>query len=106
MIPGIYQVFYFRQRKPYLLGFFDQFVRPGYTTDYNNYLQKFDTAFEEAKKKGGEKPTLVARTIVKAADDNSAKMRYAVGKPAPLLLALRKLPDSWFFNLIRRTTKM
>jgi short-subunit dehydrogenase len=81
-------------------------VKPEYTTDYNPYLQKFEDAFAKAGKQGGEKPSVVAQAIVKAACDKGNKLRYPIGKPAPALLMLRKLPDRWFFSLLKRSLKM
>jgi short-subunit dehydrogenase len=55
----------------------------------------------------GESPIVVASSIFKAATDNSSKIRYIVGKPAPLLLMLRKLlPDSLYFYIIRSIYKI
>lgn len=51
----------------------------------------------------GESPEIVAKTIFEAASDRSSRLRYVVGRPAPLLLRLRKLlPDRWYFALIRQ----
>lgn len=96
--PGIIQSeFYGRSR---------QFVKPTDTTVYDAYLQKFETAANEAMQKA-EKPELVAKEIVRAAEDRSDKMRYPIGYPSPLLLRLRKLvPDSWFFGMVKSTYKM
>lgn len=81
-------------------------VRPENISEYDGYLKKFDKAFASAEKQGSEKPSVVARTIVKAASDTGKKLRYPIGKPAPALLTLRKLPDSWFFGILKRSMKM
>jgi len=42
--------------------------------------------------------------IYKSATDNSNQMRYAVGKPGPLLLMLRKwLSDKLYFLMVRKS---
>lgn len=55
----------------------------------------------------GDSPDVVAKTIFKAANDSSSRLRYATGSPAPLLLWLRKLiPDSWWFGIVRMSYKL
>lgn len=84
-----------------------EFVTPTHTTDYNGYLEKFQQAMAKSKNEGGDDPRKVAKTIVKAANSNSRKMRYVVGKPAPLLLRMRSiLPDPAFFKIIKRSFNM
>jgi NAD(P)-dependent dehydrogenase (short-subunit alcohol dehydrogenase family) len=57
--------------------------------------------------KSGEPPEVVAKMIFRAATDRGSKLRYPVGKPAPLLLMLRKLlPDSWYFAIIKSSYKL
>lgn len=52
----------------------------------------------------GAPPALVAATIEKAARHTGRKIRFAVGAPAPMLLALRRvLPESWFFAIVRQS---
>ncbi|MFO0563164.1 MAG: SDR family oxidoreductase [Polyangiales bacterium] len=52
----------------------------------------------------GAAPELVAATIEKAANHTGRKLRFAVGAPAPMLLALRRLlPESWFFAIVRQS---
>jgi NAD(P)-dependent dehydrogenase (short-subunit alcohol dehydrogenase family) len=52
--------------------------------------------------RSGSSPNTVAATILQAATDSSWRLRYPVGPPAPLMLALRKwLPESWNLALIR-----
>jgi hypothetical protein len=54
--------------------------------------------------KTAEGPEVVAKMIAKAATDPSERMRYAVGKPGPMLLTLRKLlPDSLYFMMVRKS---
>ena len=80
-----------------------QFVKPDYTHVYDTALKKFEIAALKSYQKG-ESPQKVAITIFKAANDNSRKMRYPVGKPAPLLLWLRRrMPDSWFFAMVKNS---
>jgi hypothetical protein len=57
--------------------------------------------------KDAEGPDVVAKMIYKAANDNSSRMRYAVGNPGPILLVLRKLlSDKLYFLLIRKNYKI
>ena len=54
--------------------------------------------------KDAERPEVVAKTIFKSASDNSNKMRYLVGKPAPMLLMLRKLlSDKLYFLMVKKS---
>jgi short-subunit dehydrogenase len=86
--------FYGRSRK---------FIKPDYTNDYDGFISKFNAAAAKVLK-DAEGPEVVAKTIYRAATDNSAKMRYAVGKPGPMLLKLRKLlSDKLYFLMVRKT---
>ncbi len=80
-----------------------EFVQPNGTDAYDGYLKAFQTAAEKAMK-GAEKPEVVAKGIYTAVTDNSNRMRYPVGAPAPLILKLRKLlSDRLFFTMVRKT---
>lgn len=82
------------------------FVKPADDSAYDDYLAKFEKAADEAMK-NAENPEKVAKTIVQAANDNSDKMRYPVGSPAPMLLSIKRLlPDTWFFKMIRANYKI
>ncbi|MES2970767.1 MAG: SDR family oxidoreductase [Patescibacteria group bacterium] len=77
-------------------------VKPPQSLGYNAFISQVEST---SKSSGatGEAPELVAKTILKAANDNSTKLRYVVGSPAPLLLSLRKLlPERAFFWLMRK----
>jgi NAD(P)-dependent dehydrogenase (short-subunit alcohol dehydrogenase family) len=81
-------------------------VKPDYTNVYDAYLEKFEQAAVDTLQTAVG-PQVVAKAILKAAEDKSNKMRYPVGKPAPLLLGIRKfIPDTWFFGLIKSTYKI
>jgi short-subunit dehydrogenase len=83
-----------------------KFVKPDYTNAYDNFLATAEKVGADAGK-NGDSAEKVAQTILKAATDNSNKLRYPVGNPAPLLLTLRKLiPESWFFGIVRNTYKL
>ena len=57
--------------------------------------------------KEAEGPEVVAKSIYKAATANSNQMRYAVGKPGPLLLQLRKmLSDRLYFWMVRKSYRL
>ena len=75
-------------------------------TEYDDIVDKMSD-YEEKNMKEGKysDPSVVAKTIFKAANDNSWKLRYKTGKYASLILSLRKiLPDSIFLRLIRYIT--
>lgn len=79
-----------------------QFVKPDYTDEYDAFIAKFNAAAKKVLK-DAEGPDAVAKTIFIAATDHSNKMRYAVGKPGPLLLRLRKLlSDKLYFLMIKK----
>ena len=81
-------------------------VKPTGTSDYDDFVAKCDTVSQESGAKG-EPASVVAEAVYKAATDGSSKMRYPVGKPAPMLLWLRKrLPDSWWFGVVRSSYKI
>ena len=83
-----------------------QFVKPIYTNSYDSFVQKVEKVSMDAGDKG-EDPALVAQTILKAANDTSNKLRFPVGKPAPMLLWLRKrISDTWFFSIVKSTYKI
>lgn len=76
-------------------------VNPAGITVYDSFVKKVSEKSMEAGKNGAS-PDIVARAIVRAANDKGSRLRYRVGNPAPLLLALRRLlPERWFFALIR-----
>ena len=80
-----------------------QFIKPDYTSDYDAFISKFNTAAQKVLK-DAEGPEVVAKTIFIAATDRSNQMRYAVGKPGPMLLKLRKLlSDKLYFLLVRKS---
>jgi short-subunit dehydrogenase len=80
-----------------------EFIKPTETKLYDAFIQKFNDAAEKVMKVA-EGPDVVAKTIYKAATDNSSKMRYAVGKPGPMLLTLRKLlSDKLYFLMVRKS---
>jgi len=80
-----------------------QFVKPTGTNQYDGFIQKFNAAAEKVMK-DAEGPDVVAKMIYKSATDNSNRMRYAVGKPGPMLLKLRKLlSDKLYFLMVRKS---
>jgi hypothetical protein len=83
-----------------------QFIKPDYTNEYDTFISKSNDASIKAMK-DAQGPPVVAKEIYKAATDTSNKMRYAVGKPGPMLLILRKLlSDKLYFFLIRKSYKI
>lgn len=80
-----------------------QYIQPVDTNQYDGFIQKFNAAAQKVMK-DAEGPEVVAKVIFKAATDSSNQMRYAVGKPGPILLILRKLlPDSLYFLMVRKS---
>jgi short-subunit dehydrogenase len=80
-----------------------QFVKPADTDQYDSFIQKFNEAAAKVMK-DAEGPEVVAKMIYKSATDSSNQMRYAVGKPGPMLLVLRKLlSDKWYFWMVRKS---
>jgi NAD(P)-dependent dehydrogenase (short-subunit alcohol dehydrogenase family) len=80
-----------------------QYIKPVDTNQYDGFIQKFNAAAQKVMKEA-EGPEVVAKVIFNAATDSSNQMRYAVGKPGPMLLILRKLlPDSLYFLMVRKS---
>lgn len=77
---------------------------PGEATDYEGYL-KGSMSKMAASEKTGSHPDVIAKLIVKAANDKSYRLRYSAGSNAKMLLILRKiLPDNLFLGLVRSST--
>jgi short-subunit dehydrogenase len=71
-------------------------------TAYQTYQERVITNHFKRDAQGA-KPEMVAEVIYQAATDRSVRLRYPAGKDVSLFLRLRKLlPDSLFFNLVRR----
>ncbi|MBA3758469.1 SDR family oxidoreductase [Candidatus Saccharibacteria bacterium] len=82
------------------------YVRPDSSLGYDNFVSKIESVSQNSGN-NGEDPRTVARTILKAANDTSYKMRFAVGSPAPALLFLRRIvPEKFFYFLIRKSFKI
>ena len=80
-----------------------QFIKPDNTNEYDAFIAKFNDAAAKVMK-DAEGPEVVAKMIYKSATDNSNQMRYAVGKPGPMLLVLRKwLSDKLYFLMVRKS---
>ncbi len=80
-----------------------QFIKPIDTNLYDGFIKKFNDAAEKVMK-DAEGPEVVAEIIYKSATDQSNQMRFAVGKPGPLLLILRKLlTDKLYFLMVRKS---
>ena len=83
-----------------------QFVKPDNTNAYDTFIQKVEKVSMNAGNTG-EDPLVVAKAIIKAANDTGNKLRYPVGKPAPMLLWLRnRIPETWFFKIVKSTYKL
>jgi NAD(P)-dependent dehydrogenase (short-subunit alcohol dehydrogenase family) len=72
---------------------------------YDSFVAKAEEVNQGAGQNGDD-PQKVAATIFQAATDRSARLRYVVGKPAPMLLMLRKLlPEAWFLAIVKNSYK-
>lgn len=81
-------------------------VNSGTEPEYDNFVKKVEAVSMEAGKNGSP-AELVAKTILRAANDKGKRLRYKIGYPAPLLLSLKRwLPEQWFFSLIRKTYRL
>jgi NAD(P)-dependent dehydrogenase (short-subunit alcohol dehydrogenase family) len=70
--------------------------------DYRALVEKAERV-SQAPAQNGVGADVVAAAIARAAVHRGRRMRFAVGAPAPMLLMLRRLlPDTWFFNVVRR----
>jgi NAD(P)-dependent dehydrogenase (short-subunit alcohol dehydrogenase family) len=68
---------------------------------YEEGLKQAELVSQGAGKRGIS-PEVVARVIVKASQDRSNRLRFVVGAPAPLMLAIKKLlPEKVFFAVVR-----
>lgn len=71
--------------------------------EYKALVEKAEKVSQSPRESGVD-PMVVARAIIRAAEDRSGRMRYPVGSPAPLLLFLRRiLPERVFFAIVRRS---
>ncbi len=72
---------------------------------YDTYVDKTAANYLKAAA-SAPGPIIVAKTIWKAANSESFKLRYAVGSGAPFILFLRNiLSDAWFMGLVRSVLK-
>ena len=78
---------------------------------YYSMFQRHEELADEIAHKSRTKPVDVARTIHRALTVKRPRMRYIVGGPASVVVALRRfLPNSWFErayfgSLLKRVTK-
>jgi NAD(P)-dependent dehydrogenase (short-subunit alcohol dehydrogenase family) len=73
----------------------------GDRAEYRSIVEKAEKV-SQGPAQSGAPPELVAATIEKASRNTGRKLRFPVGAPAPMLLALRRvLPESWFFAIVR-----
>lgn len=69
--------------------------------DYDEYEK---VTFKNTQKTGGAAPgpETVAKTVYKAANDHTFKLRYPVGGQTAALLTLRRfIPNKWFNSVVR-----
>lgn len=82
------------------------FVKPARGLGYDNFVTKVEKV-SQSSGANGKSPEVVAKTILRAANDESRKLRYIVGSPAPMLLALRKLlPERVFFWIVKKNYRI
>lgn len=81
------------------------FAKPKKHIGYDSLISKVER-LSMSSGKNGVSPKIVANTIYKAAISNSNKLRYTSGKPAPLLVYVKKIiPERLFFKVIRNRFK-
>lgn len=74
--------------------------------EYKAFVAKCEKV-SQAPAQSGVDPSVVAAAVEKAANSTGGKLRWPIGKPAPLLTWLRKrLPDSWYFAIVRNSYKI
>jgi NAD(P)-dependent dehydrogenase (short-subunit alcohol dehydrogenase family) len=82
------------------------FVKPEHTDVYDNFVSTCESVAMDAGSKGAD-PIEVAKTIFKAANDRSNKLRFAIGYPANFLLPLRNIiPGTWFRFIVKKSYKL
>jgi NAD(P)-dependent dehydrogenase (short-subunit alcohol dehydrogenase family) len=70
-------------------------------TDYTHYEEVVRLNITKAEL-SAPGPAVVAKTVFKAANSNSYKLRYRAGSQAVWILPLRRMiPLSWFFGIVR-----
>lgn len=73
---------------------------------YKKFVEKCEVV-SQGSGSSGHSPNVVAKKIFEAAKTNTGGLRYPVGSPAPMLALLRKLiPESWFFEIVKRIYKI
>ncbi len=78
----------------------DFFTKDG-LTDYDSYVNRVMEKMQSAGN-NAEGPLVIAKTIFRAANDKSPRLRYSAGGGAPLLLFMRRIiPNRVFFAIIR-----
>lgn len=74
--------------------------------EYKAIIDKAETV-NQAPKDNGVAPDVVAAAIERAALYSGNRLRFPVGSPAPLLLALRRLlPERVFFGIVKSSYKL
>lgn len=77
-------------------------VLPTTKSSYDSFIAKFSAAATKALA-GAVEPSIVAQMVLKAATEKNTRLRYPVGKPAPMMLMMRKLlSDGLFSSMIRK----
>jgi short-subunit dehydrogenase len=72
---------------------------------YADILRRAQKSLGEGDMASGSEPTLVAKTIYRAATDGRPRLRYLVGADAKLVNFLRSvLPAQWLFKILEKFT--
>lgn len=80
-------------------------VKNAEVTAYDAWSDRLLKQMDASGAKGAA-PTAVAKTILKAAQDRSGRLRYTVGLDAKSVLFLRRfIPDSWYSGMVRTALK-
>jgi short-subunit dehydrogenase len=72
--------------------------------DYSGIIKRAKKLADSSALNKGSEPIVVAKTIYRAATDNSSKLRYPAGADAKLVWTLRRLlPESLFFRVLEKS---
>lgn len=78
-------------------------IKPDFTNEYDVFVNKVEKINMENGANGAD-PSVVAKTIYKAATDGSQKLRYPVAYPATVMFPMKRwLPAPLYYWFVRRT---
>jgi short-subunit dehydrogenase len=75
-----------------------------FSQDYCGIIKRANKLGDSSALNKGSKPIVVAKTIYRAATDNSSRLRYPSGIDAKLVWMLRRLlPEGLFFRVLEKS---